>query len=186
MKKRASEVEYAETRDYLWQTILKQKTFTIGSLQSDGVKLERSSIQQYLRALCRAGYINFQEQGEWKENIYTLLKPVSEPPRVRPDGSQVTQGRGRQNMWRTMRIRKVFTLNDIVALASNEEHAVAEEEAETYIRYLEKAGYIKNTDGKSRPKATFRLIRDTGPKAPMIQRVRQVYDQNLREVVWPK
>lgn len=174
-----------KTREFLWEMILKKREFTISELQTECM-LDKSTIYQYIRLLEKAGYVELKERGnkKGKENRYSLIKPVSEPPRVREDGSLVTQGIGRQNMWRTMRIRKVFTLDDLVALSSTE-HKVSPEEAETYMKFLEKAGYIKNTDGKSRPKAAYRLIKDTGPKAPMIQRIKRVWDPNLREVVWP-
>jgi len=175
-----------KTREFLWNVILKKREFNISELQIE-CPLDKTTIYQYIRLLEKAGYVEVIERGtpsKGKENRYRLIRPVSEPPRLRGDGSHVTQGIGRQNMWRTMRIRKVFTLDDLVALSSTD-HKVSPEEAETYMKFLEKAGYIKNTDGKSRPKAAYRLIKDTGPKPPMIQRIKRVWDPNLREVVWP-
>ncbi len=185
MKKRIDLIAQNETREHLWNVILKRKEFTISELKQD-VRLERSTIGWYLRVLKLAGYIELIERpGRGKENRYRLIKPASEPPRLRVDGSPVTQGIGRQNMWRTMRIRKTFTLDDLVALSSTDKK-VSPEEVETYMKFLEKAGYIKNLDGKSRPKAVYMLVKNTGPKPPMIQRIKRLWDPNLKEVVWPK
>jgi hypothetical protein len=184
MKRPINEVQKEATREYLWEKILEKKEFTSGEIYNVSM-LERSTISEYLASLVVAGYLSV-EKAKGKESKYKLIKPVSEPPRVREDGSRITAGMGRQNMWRTMRIRKIFTLNDLIALSSVDEHKIAEEEAKTYVSYLEKAGYLKKIDRLSMSKATFRFIRDTGPKSPMIQRVRRVYDPNLKQIVWPE
>ena len=114
---------------------------------------------------------------------YELVKDSLEAPRVRSDGSFVTQGRGRQNMWRSMQILKRFTLSDLVAGSSTEEHPISWAEAEHYTAYLARAGYLKKA-GRGMT-SSYLLVRNTGPKAPMIQRIRQVWDQNLKKVVWP-
>ena len=72
---------------------------------------------------------------------------------------------------------------------------VSEASADDYIIFLHRAGYLKMIApakvggfSKVREKARYRFLshKNTGPKAPMIQRVKHVYDPNLEQVVWPK
>ncbi len=178
------------TRDDLWKLIRAMKTFTVPELR-EAVHMDATTIDLYVRSLVKAGYLEridisggaAKEIGRTRYR-YTLLKDALEAPRIRKDGSPVTQGRGRLNMWRSMKVLKRFGLADIVACSSTEEHPVAWEEAETYLRYLLKAGYLKQLTKTSVEKAVYALVRWTGPKAPMIQRIRQVWDPNLKKVTW--
>jgi hypothetical protein len=87
-------------------------------------------------------------------------------------------GRGREQMWQTMRALGSFTVADLFVAASTDDHPVAESEARTYCQMLQRAGYL------SGGAAGYRLVRYTGPLPPMIQRIKSVYDPNLKEVVW--
>ena len=156
-------------------------TFTAKELD---VKLDASSIREYLSALCKAGYLELvsgSKRGE--SNTYRLVNDCgAEAPRLRKDGSPVTQGQGRLQMWNAMRIIKQFTAVDLAFNASTDEHSVAIGEATAYCQTLDKAGYlIKNGH-------LYRLLPAmwTGPQPPQIQRTRQVYDPNLKRVVWSK
>ncbi len=67
------------------------------------------------------------------------------------------------------------------------EHPVAVQEAAFYCQYLARAGYLVVTAEGGPNRATrFRLLpsRYSGPRAPQIQRIRQVWDANKQEVVW--
>lgn len=183
-----------ENKEALWKAIRKKKEFTLADVAKN-CTLREGTIAIYLRSLVRAGYLsesllsmkgaNGQGEGFRKPLKYKLIKDRHEPPRVREDGSEITQGKATQRMWNTIRKRKTFILADMRALSSTTEGTVSDRQSEGYLRYLEKAGYVRNTNGKYLPYAVFRLIRDTGPKAPMIQRIKQVWDPNLRKVMWP-
>ena len=132
--------------------------------------------------------------GQQKPIVYILMKdPGIEAPRVRKDGTEVTAGIGREQMWRSMRILGEFCATDLAAV-SDQTRPVALNEAKTYIYYLHKAGYLRcvraaQNGGRNTPGALarYRLIptRYTGPKPPMIQSVKRVWDPNLKKVVWP-
>ena len=54
---------------------------------------------------------------------------------------------------------------------------------------LQRAGYLKVAVSKGPyRRARYMLIpaRNSGPQAPLIQRIKQVYDPNLGKVVWPR
>jgi hypothetical protein len=59
--------------------------------------------------------------------------------------------------------------------------------ARSYLKWLKRAGYVVEVQAsKPGTKARFRLGHGkyTGPRPPMIQRIGQVFDPNLGEVVF--
>jgi hypothetical protein len=181
-----------ERRDYLWAAIRRLKTFTARDLCYEG-RLAKGSVQEYLQGLTNAGYLTTEELPSSTRIAtlrYTLTNdPGAEAPRVRRDGSEVTQGRSREQLWRTMKILGEFSACDLAIHASTEDCLVAESEAKDYIFHLHRAGYlvlsrphVKGRAGLSR----YRMLpsKNTGPRPPQIQRVKQVYDPNLQQVVW--
>lgn len=144
---------------------------------------DRREVGDYVRRLVKAGYV--QAVGEAPGSgtpavLYTLSKGGQEPPRVREDGTECPPTR-RENMWRAMRMIKAFTLADLVAAASTEEVMISAEDAKDYVRYLTRAKYLRRIPGRL---VVWRIINDTGPLPPQVQRVRQVWDPNLRQIMW--
>jgi len=170
-----------QSRDEIWKKIRALKTFCMGDLKR--LKLYSSSVERYVQALMLANYLSrwwvaaVGKQPGWYR--YELVKDAAESPRVKADGTEATSWDGRKALWKSMRILRSFTVTDLVMCASVPGHHVAEGEARTYVSYLARAGYLKRLEAGS-----FRLVRYTGPKAPMIQRVKQVWDPNLKKVLW--
>ena len=176
---RADLINIRKNRRNLWVAMRGYKIFTIRDLEIV-TGYHPTSILHYLKALMKAKYVRVLAQGgPFRPAKYELIRDAIEPPRVRPDGAPVTQGQGRENMWRAARILKNFSLADLVAAASTEEHKISAEEAKTYCGYLTRAGYLRKANKE------WVFIKSTGPKAPQVQRVHQVWDSNLEEVVWP-
>ena len=184
-----------ETRDALWTAIRTRREFTIPDLTED-CDLAYNSISRCLAGLVKLGVLEVDGDARVPEGkvfpgaagrrrTYRLLKDSLDMPRVRPDGSEINVHQGTQRMWNTIRKRKVFNLSDLRALSSTTQHPVARSAAMMYLKYLEYAGYVRKIEGTQLAKATYRLINDSGPKAPVIQRIRQVWDPNTRKVVWP-
>ena len=172
-----------ECRQAVWDEIRKQgSTFTIKDLD---VKLDVSSINEYLTGLTKAGYLTSCKaslRGETTE--YQLIRDIGfDAPRVRKDGSPVTQGQGRLQMWNAMQVLKQFNVNELVFNASTEVHTVAASEAKSYCAALCKAGYLL---GRAEQRYVLVPAMWTGPHPPQIQRTKQVYDPNLKRVVWSK
>lgn len=166
-----------QSREALWRAIRTLRTFTLAQVRSE-TRCSRGQIEEYVKALLAAGLI---ERVEGERGRYSLVKdPGAVAPRLRRDGSEVTMGRGREQMWRAMRVLGTFTLRDLVVHATTEEHAVAEHEAASYCQYLTHAGYLLRRGD------SFVAVRSrySGPRPPMIQRVKQVFDPNLGKVVW--
>jgi len=188
-------IRHGESRDAIWAAIRELVIFTVRDIWLL-THLSKASIQDYLQGLTAAGYTEVDgtrpaDYGS-RANVYKLTRDVGiEAPRVRRDGSLVTQGLGRELMWRTMRILGEFSARDLAVTASTEDCQVAEKEAKDYSHFLHKAGYLalvragKGTgNGGVLNRYRFIKARFSGPKPPMIQRVKAVYDPNLEKVVW--
>ena len=145
----------------------------------------------YLRGLVIAGFIiagsprPLTQRREFMR--FKLARDVGvEAPRVDANGKPVTQGIGREQLWRAMRIAKNFDCRELAAAASTGEHPVSIEEAKTYVKFLTRAGYLQLMNKVSGPFASrYRFIRsrDTGPRAPLVTRDKSVIDGNTGSIV---
>lgn len=196
-RKPVNEVKSLQTRDAIWEAIRKiggsNAVFTSREVRRETC-CSRSQIDEYIAGLTAAGYLRIvaEKDKPGSSHLYTLENDCGiEAPRVRRDGSAVTQGLGREQMWRTMRLLKEFTALDLAIQASTEEAVVQPQTATEYCRYLALAGYL-TVISKGRGKGSggvpsrYRFVptRNSGPMPPMLQRTKQVFDPNLDQVVW--
>lgn len=180
-------------RQGIWEAIRRQRdAFTVASLNG-ATDIHRDTIRTYLRGLEAASHIA-RCTDAFPPGTYRLVRDVGvDAPRVTREGKRVTQGAAREQMWRTMRmIRGDFSWRDLAIAASTAEVAVAETDAQDYCRNLARAGYLAVVSlGKALgnnigvpTRYRFNRTKNTGPKAPMVQRVQSVFDPNLNRVVW--
>lgn len=171
--------------DGIWAEIRRLNIFTPREIHRN-TDIPRKTITDYVKRLLAGGYIerhsSFEETGR-----YVLVRDAGiHPPRIRPDGQPVTQGKGVENMWRSMRMLRQFTPRDIMVHSTTDTVSVTEATVKSYCSMLLKAGYLrviqKAVPGKRQ--AIYRFVRNTGPLPPQIQRVKQVYDPNIREVTY--
>jgi hypothetical protein len=106
--------------------------------------------------------------------MYRLEQRPAQAPHLDKEGKPFPET-DQQRMWRGLRMMKACTAVDLATAVS-----VKESVAYTYLKMLTHAGYVTKSGDQ------YRLVRQHGPLAPMIQRVKQVYDPNLKAVVWPK
>lgn len=186
-------------REAVWTIIRQLGQFSIIDIElkaeslKDCDKVNRETIRTYITGLEAAGYIerlprakNVRSRLNWN-----LIKDIGvHAPRVNKKGESSNQGSNREQMWRTMRILSDFSALDLVAVASTEQVQINEVDAKNYLIHLNKAGYLKvlslasNGGGLTRYKLLPSM--NTGPKPPMVQRIKQVFDPNLNMVMWPK
>lgn len=168
-----------DSRDAMWIVIRAKKEFTVREIFLE-TTLDASTVLDYIRGLTNAGYLR-EETGE-KAKVFTLINDVGvDAPRVQRDGSVVTMGQGRINMWRAMYILQVFSAKDLAINATTPDCIVKLASAEDYCHHLYRAGYLRRDKDK---RYTFLRHMFTGPKPPMVQRVKRVWDQNLKKVMW--
>lgn len=192
-RKPVSEIKQMETRAALWAAIREMGLcFTARQLRLE-TRCSKSQVEEYLKGLTAAGILSKEGLSSVSGSMmYSLAKDTGiEAPRVRRDGSTVTQGLGREQMWRTLRMLREFTAVDLAVQASTEEAPVSTETAKEYCHFLALAGYLAvvlpgKGVGKGGVLTRYRFVptRNTGPLPPMIQRVKAVYDPNLKAVVW--
>lgn len=167
-------------RQRVWALIRKQAgDFGLSDVRPCGVP--RRTAQPYLNGLVAAGYLAF---GRDESRPYTLLRDNGiEAPRVRKDGSDVTQGNGNEAIWGAVSVLDTFDAQTLADLSG-----AALGTVKTYCLYLERAGYLTVAiKGKGGSAATvYRAVKSriSGPRAPMITRLKVVYDPNLHQIVW--
>lgn len=73
-----------------------------------------------------------------------------------------------------------FSAADLAAHSTTADITVTENHAKVYCSRLLAAGYLRVVQKAAPPTraAIYRLIRNTGPKPPQLQRVQQVFDPN--------
>lgn len=177
----------------IWFHILefKDAEFTIKDINLQ-TSIHESTVRDYLKRLIRAGYVqklegNKGSRGGNLKNIYIVIKPVLTAPRLTRNGTPAKSATGRDNMWRTMKMIGRFTKHDLAIYSSTDQCQVKVSTAGDYIKHMSKAGYIVEVSKKKGNVASqyvFLQSKNTGPKAPMIQRVKNVYDPNIKEIVW--
>ena len=86
-----------------------------------------------------------------------------------------------ENMWTAMRRLRSFTPTDLAAHATTETVQVDPAQAADYCRALLAVDYLavgRRADPARKREAIYRMRSETGPRAPVIRRVRAVSDPN--------
>jgi len=189
-------------RDRMWAAIrqLNGPTMT-GSIFSAAEiahlsQQHHDTVQSYLQGLAAAGYIQLHEadrpHGRPLRALfqYHLVRDVGvDAPRVTGDGKPVTAGIINEQLWIAMRVCRgefdCITLTQAVRDAGGQ---VSIRTVKTYVTFLTRAGYIAiaaaSKPGKQ-ARYRFNRTRNTGPRAPLITRAKEVMDANTGAVVWP-
>lgn len=143
------------------------------------VQMSEAWISKTVREWNERGLVELVQSGHLIRTIW----------RVKPGARLSLAARSRspeQNMWTAMRQMKAgFTPRDLAVHATTEEVLVTPEAAQDYCRSLLGAGYLgvarKAVPGKT--EAIYRLVKNTGPRAPREKRVRAVVDDNTEQTI---
>lgn len=113
---------------------------------------------------------------------------ITSGPRGRHTGGMRKAPRDtlRQRAWTAMRMSGAFTIGDIAMAAGRAGDAAPETNVQRYLHRLKKAGYVTELQVRARGTALtsngfkrFRLLKDTGPLAPVWSDARgQMVDRN--------
>lgn len=181
-------------RERMWATIRKLRKCTCMQLQeaAGAPYLNLETIQDYLLALSRTGYLEAQNQQghdariKFDEVHFKLVKDSLEAPRINKAGKPVTQGLATLAMWRAMKALKAFDYKDVQNAASlGTVCVVTAQSAKSYVLLLARAGYFRTVrEAKPGIPARYRLVRDTGAHAPAITRRKAVFDRNTGAFTW--
>lgn len=147
------------------------------------------TVNTYLQALVRGGYVVVISEGDYQESQYSLIKDTgAEAPRLDRQGNPVMQGRGQENMWRCLRTLGPMDARQLAEKATTPEVTVKERSAVSYVRALKRAKYLQVVEACDRRRGRREVIcliphMNTGPRPPQVQRVKTVYDPNLNKVM---
>ncbi|MCL4065899.1 helix-turn-helix domain-containing protein [Pseudomonas sp. GX19020] len=171
----------SDGRQAMWLAMKKTPDTIIVTELVKATRLNRSTVTRYLKALTEAGHLEHHEAPAGMPATWKLIKDTGHhAPRVRADGSKVTNGEITSQLWTAMIGLKDFDFRDLMQNASIE---IPEATAKDYCKRLLSAGYLRvlrKADPALARIARYRLIRPSGPLAPQVQRIRQVYDPNTR------
>lgn len=170
-------------RQAMWEAIRANKDgFTFRAIVDSFSELNAATFRTYLRGLVKAGFVEMSDKERYQPATFKLIKDVGiNAPKVNRYGQFVKQGQGNEQMWRAMKMLKQFKPSDLQVAAGTEECSISFETARSYVSALYKAGYLKRLDDGT---YCFIASRYTGPRAPMIQRLKTVFDPNLQKIVW--
>ena len=159
-------------RERAWAYMRQQRVFTRRQLCT-ALHLDPDGIRNFLRGLTNAGIL------ERADGTYTLIRDSGvDAPRVRRDGTLLPLT-GRARMWNAMPVLGEFSAAELAYSASLPDAPVTERDAEKYLGWLTRGGYLVRT----RP-GRYRCIpaRRHGPRAPQIQKLERLFDPNTGEV----
>lgn len=180
-------------RQRVWEAVRARSLrigFTADEL-SRATKVEYEPVRYYLKGWLAAGYIEilsgFTPGGRGVKNVYRMSRDNGvEAPRVRPNGAEITQGRGSEALWAAMTALDTFTAAFAAEIAQ-----VSPVTAKTTCGLLGRAGYLVAIDpgkglGKGGRPTVWRVaaVHRHKPRAPQITRLKAIYDPNVHQIVW--
>lgn len=181
-----------DNRQRIWEAVRSERRpFTVQHI-AWSVDLDLETTRYCIQGLQRAGFIGLagEKATRGKEQLLELIKDCGvEAPAVTRAGKPNAMGLGTEAMWRSLRILGDVSAEELAAQASVSAKTT-QRTASSYLLWLHRAGYVieisaASTGPRGRT-ARYRLApgKYTGPRAPMIQRIGQLYDPNLGEIVY--
>lgn len=171
------------TREKIWRAMRELKRFRVPDLAREtGVDHKRYDMSLYLRGLINAGIVAVLEppQRVGAPATYILVQDMGvTAPRVRENGTFLPES-AQQTMWRAMRILREFGLRDLVANAEMAGRSLKMTTATAYCNWLVRGGYLRPPQKQGEP---YRLVKDTGPRAPQILHFKQLFDANTGKIM---
>lgn len=174
-------------RQRMWEVIRAHSASFTAYTVTHKAGADESTVRTYLQSLVRGQYLEVVAGKRFEEQILRLVNDCgAEAPAVTREGKPSTAGKGTEAMWRTLRILGELDAAELAAQASIAAPTTVAT-AKAYLKWLARAEYVVLVS-PSKPGllARYRLARgaNTGPRPPMIQRIGQVFDPNLGEVVY--
>lgn len=168
---------------------------TIDQLAED-LDLTRRQISDAASCLMRRDYLLRMGTGCYQlsdDGLSAAAKGevITSGPHNPRNAPQIVRNTLRQRAWRSMRMRRRFTVLDLVADAATPDDTLPENNLRRYLRELRKAGYVSTgprrvggTALTSNGHKLWVLSRDTGPRAPVFRSaIAAIHDPNLGEDV---
>lgn len=170
-----------ENRAHLWAIARHHAEFTAHELSAASGRTVRY-VKDALREWIRGGFVE-RAGRRGNKALYRLARTEADPNRALR--CAIPHAGPEDRMWFAMRkCGDAFSARDVAMWSNSAEVPVSVEQAQRYCRVLLATGYLRCTvpaDGRGNP-ALYRLVRNTGPRAPLERRVRAVLDPNRNTV----
>lgn len=146
----------------------------------------RKTIENYLAFLLAEKVVRVlgsDQRGATATHRYCIINPGEAPPMRRGDSGL---GQCQQALWMAMRSLGQFRASELAEAASTDTLVVARVTSSGYIADLLRAGYLAIIGNAPERKQTlvYRLVRNTGPRAPIVMRAEKAcFDLNVMRVV---
>ncbi|TCR70493.1 hypothetical protein [Bosea sp. BK604] len=146
----------------------------------------RKTIENYLAFLLAENVVRVVsagQRGATATHRYKIVNLGDAPPLRRGDS---TLGQRQQALWTAIRSLGQFRSSELADAASTDTLVIARETASGYVQDLLRTGYLAVAGHAPERRQTqiYRLIRNSGPRAPIVMRPEKAcFDLNLMRVV---
>lgn len=155
----------------IWEAIINKQgeAFTVKDISAQ-VKAPVRSVYNYMKLLKDNGFIEQVGASLYCQKIKQL-----EVPKFKRDGKLAGED-ARQTLWRTMLMLKDFDIAHLVRSANVENVNIKSDYARIYADNLANVRILKKIKKGKIP--SYKLIRNLGGKAPIVKRIKVVFDPN--------
>lgn len=162
-----------QTELAVWNQAKKLQEFRPEDLVKFGVQL--STAQKYIRHWRHRNWLSLARTDDENRRFYCALE-LARPEKDAVTGEASAEG----NMWRVMRRMSCFTPTDVAAHANAGGIEVTVHKARSYCQKLLAASYlrVRSTAVPGQREASYSLVEDTGPHAPVTARIQGLLDPN--------
>lgn len=174
-------------REGLWRLLLdidRRGPWSTGDFGRE-TNVNRGTLCEWLGRLRKGGYVEQvaerpHHRGGPAIPLYRLTRRPVDAPRLARDGSALPE-LGIETLWRTIKMLKAFSLDELVAHASRDGRPIRRSTASSYLNQLSRVGILQRTGTLHHP--AYRLLRNLGARAPKLLSTRVVYDPNAGVVI---
>ncbi len=163
---------------------------------AEALNLTRRQVSDAAARLLRRGYLERMAAGCYQLTDAGFAacaagEVIKSGPKGPRDTARDVRNTLRDRAWRAMRIRRRFTIPDLIADAASADDRKPADNLHRYLRTLARAGYVKELPNRAEGTAItsngykrWMISRDTGPRAPVaLSKTAAIHDFNTGEDV---
>lgn len=162
-----------------WALALRLPWFGYAEIAAE-MKISLEQATRIVRGWVAQGALELLQSGSGLRKLWKV-RPGCDRPSLTPRGRSAEE-----NLWTAMRGLRSFTPTDLAAHANTDLVFLTTADAQAYCRVLLAGGYLR-VERKASParkrEAIYRLVRNSGPRAPRATRVSAVVDDNTNAVI---
>lgn len=171
-------------RQAVWLAVRRLRVFTLAALRIETHPVSNNIVNEYVTCLVKAGYLSKSEAEIFEAATFTFIKDNGfHAPRLTTDGTPLPCTK-QQLLWQCMKVLGTFTAQELADVATQPQQEVTRVHAIDYLMHLKRALYVVEVGKrKGGQPAVYRLVKNTGGKAPMVQRTKVLFDPNTNKAI---